>query len=108
MEKEETVCVCVCVCTHNGILAIKMNEIMLFAAAWVNLEIIIVTEVSQIKTANQDIYMCSLKEIGQVNLLTKQKWLIDIENKLTVTRGKRGNVINREFWIDIYTLLYIK
>ena len=29
-------------------------------------------------------------------------------NKLTVTRGERGNVINREFWIDIYTLLYIK
>ena len=74
MEKEKTVCVCVCVCTCNGILAIKMNEIMLFATVWMNLEIIIVTEVSQIKTANHDIiYMCSLKEMGQVNLLTKQK-----------------------------------
>ena len=94
MEKEETVCVCVCVCvcvyTHNGILAIKMNEIMLFATAWMNLEIIIVTEVSQIKTASQDIYMCSLKEIGQVNLLTKQKWLIDIETNLQLPEGKGG------------------
>ena len=73
MEKEKTVCVCVC--TRNEILAIKKNEIiMLFAAVWMNLEIIIVTEVSQIKTANHDIiYMCSLKEMGQVNLLTKQK-----------------------------------
>ena len=47
---------------------------MMFATVWMNLEIIIVTEVSQIKTANHDIiYMCSLKEMGQVNLLTKQK-----------------------------------
>ena len=90
MEKEETLCVCVCVYTHNGILAIKMNEIMLFATAWMNLEIIIVTEVSQIKTASQDIYMCSLKEIGQVNLLTKQKWLIDIETNLQLPEGKGG------------------
>ena len=60
---------------------------MLFAAVWMNLEIIIVTEVSQIKTANHDIiYMCSLKEMGQVNLLTKQKWLI--ENKHDYQRGQ--------------------
>ena len=51
---------CVCVYTHNGILAIKKKErIMLFAAVWMNLEIIIVTEVSQIKTANHDI-MCAV------------------------------------------------
>ena len=28
--------------------------------------------------------------MGQVNLFTKQKWLIDIENKLMVTRRERG------------------
>ena len=58
---------CVCVYTHNGILAIKKNKIvMLFAAAWMNLEIIIVTEASQVKTAHHDtIYMCSLKEMGR-------------------------------------------
>ena len=37
---------CVCVYTHNGILAIKKNKIvMLFAAAWMNLEILIPSEV---------------------------------------------------------------
>ena len=33
--------------TYNGILAIKKNEIMPFAATWMDLEIIILNEVSQ-------------------------------------------------------------
>ena len=37
------------VCTYNGILAIKKNE-MPFVVLWVELEIIIVGEVSQTKT----------------------------------------------------------
>ena len=32
---------------YNGILAIKKNEIMLFAATWMDLEMIILSEVSQ-------------------------------------------------------------
>ena len=32
---------------YNGILAIKKNEVMPFAATWMDLEIIILSEVSQ-------------------------------------------------------------
>ena len=37
------------VCIHNGILFNQKNEIMPFGAAWMDLEIIILSEVSQRK-----------------------------------------------------------
>ena len=45
------VCVCVYTHTHNGILlSHKKNEIMPFAAIWMDSEIVILSEVSQTKT----------------------------------------------------------
>ena len=41
MDKEDVVHI------YNGILAIKKNEIMPFATTWMDLEIIILSEVSQ-------------------------------------------------------------
>ena len=73
---------------HNGILAIKKNEIMPFAATWMDLEIIILSEVSQTEKDKYHLYVESKKMI-QMNLFTKQKWLTDIENTLMVTKGER-------------------
>ena len=44
------VCLCIymCIYTHNGILlSHKKNEMMSFAATWMNLETIIVSAISQ-------------------------------------------------------------
>ena len=55
--------------------AIKKNEIMPFAATWRQVEITILSEVSQKERDKyHDItYMWNLKKMIQMNLLTKQK-----------------------------------
>ena len=61
---------------------------MPFAATWMDLEIIILSEVSQTEKDKYHLYVESKKMI-QMNLFTKQKWLTDIENTLMVTKGER-------------------
>ena len=54
--------------------AIKKDKIMPFAATWVDLEIIILSEVSQTEKDKYHItYMRNLKKMIQMNLFTKQK-----------------------------------
>jgi len=59
---------------HNGILAIKKNEIMPSATTWMNLGIIILNELIKEREISYDIiYMWNLKKMIQMNLFTKQK-----------------------------------
>ena len=57
---------------YNGLLAIKKNEIIPFAETWMNLEIIILSELSQ-KDISYITYTWNLKKMIQMNLFTKQK-----------------------------------
>ena len=57
---------------YNGILVIKKNEIMQLAATWMDLEIIILNEVSQRKIPHDITYMWNLK-YNTMNLSTEQK-----------------------------------
>ena len=43
-----------------------------------------------------------------IKYLQNRKRLIDVENKLMVTKGERERGINWEIGTDIYTLLYMK
>ena len=74
---------------YNGKLLSHKNEIMPFAVTWMNLEIIILSEVSQ--TEERQIcgvtYMCHLKKNDTNELIHKSR-LTDLENKLMVTRGR--------------------
>ena len=74
------VCVYIYIYIHSGILeyysAIRKNEIMQVAATWMNLEIIILSDVSQ--TEEDKYHMISLiwgieKKMIRINLFTKQK-----------------------------------
>ena len=92
--------------------AIKKNEIMSFAATWMDLEILILSEVSQTKTNIiwYHLYVESKKRV-QMNLST-------IQNRNTSYRCRKqtygyqgvrvGEGINWELGINIYPLLYRK
>ena len=53
--------------------ATKKNEIMSFAATWMDLEIITLSEVSQTKTNIMYHLYVESKKVIQMNLFTKQK-----------------------------------
>ena len=58
--------------TMEYYLVIKKNEIMPFAATWMDLEIVILSEVE--RQISYDItYVWNLKKMVQMNLFTKQK-----------------------------------
>ena len=90
--------------------AIKRHEILPSAATWMDLEIIILSEVNQTNIICYGLYVES-KENDTNELIYKT----DTDSQTSKTnlwlpKGKvgAGGQINREFGIDIYTLLYLK
>ena len=83
--------------------ATKKNDIMPLAATWMDLEIIILNEVSQRWTniIRYCLYSESKKKKDTNELIYKT------ENKLMVTKGEgwQGG-ISRQFGTDIYTMLH--
>ena len=65
---------------------------MPFAATWKDLEIIILSEISQRQISYDIACMCNLKM--QINLLQNRNRATDIENKLMVTKGERMGWMN--------------
>ena len=65
MDKEDAVHI------HNGILlSHKKNEIMPFATTWMDLEMIILSEVNQTKRSRESNFILSCKELsGKYKLL---------------------------------------
>ena len=75
--------------------AIEKNEIMPFAATWMDLEIIILSELGQTKTNIlwYQLYVES-KKMMQIKLPNRKR-LTDIKNKLMVTKGERVGEWNK-------------
>ena len=93
MDKEDVVYL------YNGVLAIKKSEILPFAMTWMQLESIMLSEISQRKT--KTIWFHSYVDFKKQNKWAKGKkrerergkprnGLLTIENKLMVIRGDVG------------------
>ena len=87
---------------------IRKNEIIPFASTWMDLEIVLLSEVSQ--TEKEKYCMTSLlhaikKEMILMNLLTKWKETHRLREQ---NHGCRWGGTIREFGMDVCTLLYLK
>ena len=73
-------------------MTLKLIEIMLFTATWMDLEIIILSEVSQKEKDRYHIYHLYVEsEIWHKwTYWQNRNRLIDLENKFMVTKGERG------------------
>ena len=102
----------VCLCTGwvEYYSTIKKNEIMPFAATWMGLETVILSEVSQ-RRRNilwHPLYVESKKKWYKWIYLQNIKRFTDLENELMVAGGRMGKAIVKRFGMGMYTLLYLK
>ena len=92
MGKEAVMCVYIyiCVYTIEYYSAIKKNEIMPFAATWMNLEIIILSEVSQTEKDKYHISLtCGILKDDTNELIYKTDSQT-LKTNLWLPKGKRG------------------
>ena len=103
MEKMQGVCVCahvrvyMCVCVHmwthtvEYYSALKKNKIMTFAATWMDLEMIILSEVRQRNTDTTQYHLHVKSKVEhKCTHLQNRNRLTDIDDKLVVPEGKAG------------------
>ena len=83
---------------------------MPFTATWMDLEVVILSEVSQTEKDKYDItYMWNpKKKMVQMKLFTKQKYSHRCRKQTQLQGGEVGGWMNSEIGTDMYTLLYIK
>ena len=77
--------------------AIKNNEIMPFAATWMDLQVIILRKVSETEKDKYITHMWNLIFLNDINeiIYKTETRLTDFENKVMVTKGEtRGGGIN--------------
>lgn len=73
---------------HSGILLGHKNEIMSFAATWMDLKIIILREVSQKEKELHTIsFICGVENMKHMNLSMNRNRLKDTENRLVIVEG---------------------
>ena len=78
-------------------LAIKKNEIMPLAATWMDLEIIMLSEVNLKRKTNiirHFLYVESKEKRYKWTYLQNKNISIDLENKLMITKGERDGGIH--------------
>ena len=94
--------------TMEYYLVIK-NEIMPFAATWTDLEIIILSEVSQTETSITWYHFFVESEIRHIwtNIQNINR-LTDIENSPVVAKGEDGGRMDWEFGISRCKLVYLE
>ena len=76
-------------CVYNRLFSHKKNEILPFVATWMDLEGIMLSEISQTGTLYVTTYMWNLKIKTNDYIYKSRNRLTDTENKPVVTRRYR-------------------
>ena len=86
------------------------NEIMPFVLTWIDLEIIILSKVSQTEKDkyNMILFIRGIKKNDTNEPIYKRERDSQTSKINMVTKGEREGGINEEFGVNICTVLYIK